>query len=100
MNGRTFGSPVFVKDGNCIIQEIGSLEDALDFMYEWPKSRRGVIYETALRACQRAFEGDYPLEAARNAFSGFAKSAQILEDVDTVLPWMIGDDNPKGGVPA
>ncbi|TGV59899.1 DUF982 domain-containing protein, partial [Mesorhizobium sp. M2D.F.Ca.ET.160.01.1.1] len=56
MNDRMFDSPVFVKSGNSLIQEIACLEDALEFLYEWPKNRRGPIYETALRACQGAFD--------------------------------------------
>ncbi|TIW21017.1 MAG: DUF982 domain-containing protein, partial [Mesorhizobium sp.] len=56
MNDRIFDSPVFVKSGNSFIQEIACLEDALEFLYEWPKHKRGPIYQTALRACQRAFD--------------------------------------------
>jgi len=37
MNDRIFDSPVFVKNGNTLIQEIACLEDALEFLYEWPK---------------------------------------------------------------
>jgi 5,10-methenyltetrahydromethanopterin hydrogenase len=74
MSTRTFDSPVFVKDGNRLIQEIACLEDALEFLYDWPQKRRGPIHATALRACQKAFETDYPLSAARSAFVGFAKS--------------------------
>ena len=94
MNDRMFDSPVFVKDGKSIIQEIACVEDALEFMYEWPKSRRGPIYNTALRACQRAFASDCPLSIARDAFAGFAKSVKILEEVTTPLPWMT---NPRPG---
>ncbi|RUW66009.1 DUF982 domain-containing protein, partial [Mesorhizobium sp. M1E.F.Ca.ET.063.01.1.1] len=49
MNDRMFDSPVFVKSGNSLIQEIACIEDALEFLYEWPKNRRGPIYDTALR---------------------------------------------------
>lgn len=59
MNDRMFESPVFVKDGNNHIQEIAGLEDAVEFLYEWPRNRRGPIYDTALRACQKAFDSDY-----------------------------------------
>ncbi|MFU0504806.1 DUF982 domain-containing protein [Pseudaminobacter sp. NGMCC 1.201702] len=100
MSERTFESPVFVKDGKSLIQEIACLEDALEFLYEWPRNRRGTIYETALRACQRAFDSGYPLSAARAAFVSFARTAGIHEDVSTSLPWMVGSDNIKGGVPA
>jgi hypothetical protein len=87
MNDRIFDSPIFVQDGKTLIQEIACLEDALEFLYEWPRSRRGPIYETALRACQRAFDSDYPLPAAKQAFAGFARSARILEEVSTPMPW-------------
>jgi hypothetical protein len=80
MSDRMFDSPVFVRSGNSLI--------ALEFLYEWPKNRRGIIYETALRVCQRAFDSNYPLNAARQAFCGFAKSAGILEEVSIPLPWM------------
>jgi hypothetical protein len=77
-----------------------SVEDALEFLYEWPKHRRGPIYETALRACQRAFDGNYPLHAARQAFCGFAKSVNILEDVCVPLPWMTGEKTGSSGLGA
>ncbi|PBB90733.1 hypothetical protein CK215_20785 [Mesorhizobium sp. WSM3864] len=99
MNDRMFDSPVFVKNGNSLIQEIACLDDALEFLYEWPKNKRGTIYETALRACQRAFDSDYPLTAARDAFCGFAKSVKIHEDVSVTLPWMTGK-GPGSGVTA
>ncbi|MBT1157225.1 DUF982 domain-containing protein [Aminobacter anthyllidis] len=98
MSDRMFDSPVFVKSGNSLIEEIACLEDALEFLYEWPKNRRGTIYETALRACQRAFESNYPLGAARQAFCGFAKSANILEEVSIPLPWMTGGKAGASGL--
>jgi hypothetical protein len=98
MNDRIFDSPVFVKSGNSLVQEIACLEDALEFLYEWPKNRRGPIYETALRACRRAFDGNYPRSAAREAFCGFAKSARIHEDVTTPLPWMVTIRGQGGGL--
>ncbi len=87
MSTKTFDSPVFVKQGDCLIQEIACLEDALEFLYDWPRERRGPIHATALRACQKAFETDYPLAAARSAFAGFARSSRILEDIAAAMPW-------------
>jgi len=100
MNDRMFDSPVFVKSENSLIQEIACLEDALEFLYAWPRNRRGTIFETALRACQRAFDSGYPLTAARDAFCGFAKSVKILEDVSVPLPWMTGKGDRGGGLTA
>jgi hypothetical protein len=100
MNDLMFDSPVFVKTGNSLIQEIACLEDALEFLYEWPKNKRGPIYHTAVRACRRAFESDYPLSAARQAFGGFAKAARILEEVRAPLPWVTGAGTRSGGLAA
>ncbi|TKT80411.1 DUF982 domain-containing protein [Aquamicrobium sp. LC103] len=100
MNDRMFDKPVFVKNGRSLIEEIACLEDALEFLYEWPKSRRGPIYETAMKACQRAFEGDFSLSGAREAFATFAKSANIFEEVTTPLPWMTAPKPGQGGIPA
>ncbi|MET3594484.1 hypothetical protein ABID26_003892 [Mesorhizobium shonense] len=100
MNDRIFDSPVYVKNGNSLIQEVACLEDALEFLYEWPKHKRGPGYDTALRACQRAFDSGYPLTAAQKAFSGFAKSARILEEVSAPPPWMTGTNSRGGGLTA
>lgn len=100
MNDRMFTNSVFVKNENSTIQEIACLEDALEFLYEWPMNRRGPIYQTALRACQRAFDSDYPRIAFRDAFASFAKSAKILEDVSTRVPWMPNRNASRDGVAA
>lgn len=99
MNGKIFDQPVLVKNGLHIIEEIGSLADAFLFLEEWPESRRGPIYQTAVRACQRANDGYVPLSVARDAFAGFARSVRILEDVTTVLPWIEGTNSGRGGAP-
>jgi len=96
MNDRIFDGPVFVKSAGNLVREIADLEDALEFLYEWPKERRGTIYQTALRACQRAFDSDYPLSAARQAFCGFAKSANIHEQI-TATPWVVPGGRSRGG---
>jgi hypothetical protein len=100
MSARTFEEPVFVKAGEGLVEEIATLEDAFDFLDRWPKNRRGVIYETARRACSRAFDSDYPLSAAREAFRGFARWARILEDVTVPLPWMVSKPGQGGGAVA
>ena len=99
MNDRRFNHPVFVKDGRMIVQEITCLDDALDFLDEWPSNRRGPIFDTARRACHRAFDELLPPSVAREAFAAWARSAHILEDAE-VLPWMTGQRSGPGGVPA
>jgi len=97
MSERTFDNPVFVRAAEGLIQEIACLDDALDFLDEWPEHRRGVIYETAKRACHRAFDGFVPLKVARDAFAGFARSVKILEDVSAAIPWTAGANTGQAG---
>jgi len=97
MNDRLFDSPVYVKEGSSLIQEIACLEDALEFLYNWPKHRRDPVYRMTLNACQSAFEGKTPLSAARRAFCKFAQSLDIFEEVTVPLPWATGPDHGHGG---
>lgn len=62
MNDRTFDRPVFVKKGAFMVEEIGCLADAFEFLEEWPKNRRGPIFDTAFRACQRAYDSQVPFQ--------------------------------------
>ncbi|TIM27240.1 MAG: DUF982 domain-containing protein [Mesorhizobium sp.] len=36
-----------------MVEEIECLADAFEFLQEWPNNRRGPIFDTAFRACQR-----------------------------------------------
>jgi len=100
MNGRTFESPVLVETGARLIQEIVSLHDALDFLHDWPEELRDMIHATALRACQKAHDSDFPLETARQAFVRFAKDANILAEMVAPLPWARPRLNSSTGVAA
>ncbi|MDX8535535.1 DUF982 domain-containing protein [Mesorhizobium sp. VK25A] len=85
MKAQAFGSPIFVKRAAYVVQEIADLEDAIDFLDEWPEDRRDLIHETAFKACFDAYDGNKPLSAARAAFCGFAKRAAILEDPTSAM---------------
>lgn len=85
MNDRIFDRPIFVKNGK-VREEINSLVDALDFLEKWPKSRRGTIYGTVVRACDRASSGQIRVSIAHDAFASFAKSVKILDSVAAPLP--------------
>jgi len=100
MNDRMFDSPVYVKGGESLILEIAGIDDAIDFMFDWPKQRRGPIFDTAYRACRSALD-DYPVPAAKAAFVGFAKSANILHDIiPEPLPWTTVASGQSGGMTA
>ncbi len=99
MSDRYMGEPVYVKDGAYMIREITTLDEAFDFMEEWPGDRRGTIYDTTLRALMAAHDKRVPIYVARNAFAGFAKSAGILESAPAALPWMAKAPS-QAGAPA
>jgi hypothetical protein len=92
-----FESPIFVKDGSMIVREIATLDDAIEFLNNWPESHRDLIHETAWRVCYEAFDGHKPLSVAHAAFKGFARKAKILEDSAAVLPWIM-KAKPDGGL--
>jgi hypothetical protein len=100
MNAEVFSSPIFVKRGTYIVQEIASLADAIDFLDECPQDRKDLIHETALRACHDAHDGHKPVSAARNAFLGFAKRAGILEDPTAAMQWIAACKSGSGRVQA
>ncbi len=73
----SFNPPIYVRRPYCV-EEIGSLDDALDFLEGWPSDGRGLIYEMVLRACREAYTEQFPLEAARENFRRFARKTGIL----------------------
>lgn len=100
MSAEVFSSPIFVKRSAYIVQEIAGLEDAIDFLNEWPENRRNSTYQAALRACYDAYNGRTFLSAACNAFVGFAKRAAILEDPTSAMQWIAACKSGSGKVQA
>ena len=96
MSDRLFDRPVFVKDGNHLIQEIACIEDAIDFLYEWPEEHRDVIYEVTWKTCCDAQNGIKPVRVARDAFEGFARKRKILENPEVAIPWMTSHTSGSG----
>ena len=71
MNDLSFFTPVCVKTDDSV-QLIGSVRDALRFLYEWPPDRRGPAFGCALRSADAAIAGQLSVEQARRAFVSFA----------------------------
>lgn len=100
MSDRLFDSPVFVKDGPYLIREIAGIEDAIDFLYEWPQEDRDIIYEMTWKTCCDAHNGLKPFSVARSALEGFARKRSILEKPEAALPWMAPHGSGSGRIPA
>jgi hypothetical protein len=54
---KTFDFPVVVTGAGMRGYGVASVEDAVDFLEEWPVYRRNVLYEAAKRLCHSAHDG-------------------------------------------
>ena len=73
---RSFGQPV---------EEIYSVEQAIDFLQDWPVGRQGPLYQAAFDACFAASVDVVPTEEACRAFSAFCRVSGIMAK-DMLLP--------------
>ena len=55
------------------------MEQALQFLRDWPAERRGPVYQAAYNACTAARDGYLTVEEARKSLSGFARITGILK---------------------
>jgi hypothetical protein len=92
MQSKAFDKPIYLKDGKYLVHEIASVNDAIEFLEDWPEGKRDVIHEAALRTCYMAHDGLKPIKVARDAMRAFGAKKGILEKEPVVRPWMV-----KGG---
>ncbi|MFA1624660.1 DUF982 domain-containing protein [Rhizobium mongolense] len=83
-----FDHPVYVRRKH-FIEEIMELDEAFDFLEEWPEERRDLAYETLVRACREAACGRFPLSAVRQNFQRFVKEARMLIEIGDI-PYFAG----------
>ncbi|MCF6371082.1 DUF982 domain-containing protein [Rhizobium halophilum] len=95
MISKLFDRPVYLKEKRDLVREITAVEDAIDFLEDWPERERDMIHDAALKTCYMAHDGLKPLNAARDAVRAFGKKKGILVKQPAVQPWMI--KTPAGG---
>ena len=78
-----FDKPLFVKNARSI-ERLASLEEAFDFLDDWPLEKRGDTYEVLLRACRLAAKGIFPLPAVRENLRRFFIKERILANMDEI----------------
>jgi hypothetical protein len=88
MTDGTFGKPIYLKDGKYLVREIISVDDAIDFLFNWPEDKRDILHEAALSTCIMAHDGLKPPKVARDAMRAFGKKKGILVREPAVQPWM------------
>jgi len=100
MREKSFEKPVYLKEKQDLVREIISLEDAIDFLEEWPEEKRDIIHEATLKTCYMAHDGHKPLRVARDAMRAFGAKKGILAKPPEVLPWMINPNKGGGRISA
>ncbi len=96
---KSFDSPIYVMDGGVLVQEIKTIDDALDYLGDWPPYRRNILYEATKRLCHAAHDGFCPIEDAHRAFLKWARLEKVLTDPKMPEPWMRQSGRGRGGVP-
>ena len=90
MESATFKQPVFVRDEGRVVQKIGCVMDAIEFLEEWPVERRGLLHAAASDACYSAYDGRNSVEAANRNFTTWARRVAVIEDLPAAPQWMTG----------
>jgi hypothetical protein len=79
MDRLQFAVPVRVTTTQGMpIEEIYGVEQALDFLAEWPVGRQGKLYQAAFDACFAATVDIVPTEDACRAFKAFCRVSKLL----------------------
>jgi len=60
------------------VDEVYSVNQALDFLIDWPGVKQGPVYQAAVNACLAAAVEQVSTEDARRAFTSFARFSDIL----------------------
>lgn len=87
-------APVLLYRKHFIV-EVTCLDEIFDFLDEWPEDKRGLAYDTLLKACRDADNGRFPLSAARENFRRFLNMSGVLvkaESAPKIAP-LVGDRN-------
>lgn len=95
MNLNMFDRPVYLQERAELIREVATLQDAIDFLEDWPERKRDLTHEVTLKTCYMAHDGLKPLKVARDAIRAFGKKNGILAKQPAVQPWMV--KTPAGG---
>lgn len=82
-----FDRPVYAQR-KYFVQEITGLDEAFDFLDEWPLEKRDVAYKAVIRACREAASGQRPVFAAREDLTRFLKRNGKLASIDDMPPYL------------
>ncbi|TPL95269.1 DUF982 domain-containing protein [Mesorhizobium sp. B2-3-12] len=79
MDRLQFEVPVRIAPGSGLpVEEIYSVEQALDFLQDWPARRQGPVYQKAFNACFGATVDVVETEDACRAFMAFCRVTGLM----------------------
>ena len=79
MDRLQFEVPVRIAQGPGLpVEEIYSVEQALDFLQDWPARRQGPVYQKAFNACFGATVDVVKTEDACRAFMAFCRVTGLM----------------------
>jgi len=79
-----FFSPVRLVVDDSIV-EFETVDEAIAFLTRWPRSRRGPLYDCAMRGLDTCRQGRFAVEDARRSFESFARITGILAGGGPIL---------------
>ncbi|WP_144377423.1 DUF982 domain-containing protein [Mesorhizobium amorphae] len=92
MRELQFAVPVrIVPSPDQPVEEIYGVEQAMDFLSDWPTGKQGKLYQTAFNACFGASVGIMTSEEACRAFAAFCRASGIMAK-DMMRPRKRGDE--------
>jgi hypothetical protein len=80
-----FDELVYAGSGRYLVEEIGSVEEALDYMETRSFDEGDVIAKVTWQALNRCLEGQLPVSAARETFYRMLKKKGMLAEPQTAL---------------
>jgi circadian clock protein KaiC len=95
---ETFDRPIYAQRKH-FIQELTGLDDAFDFLDEWPRDKRDLVYNVIVSACRKAASGQLPAQAVAENFRRFLKRHGMLAEIKDVPPHLRqGNDRNASGI--
>lgn len=82
---RPFDEPIYVEKGRYLVEEIDSVEAALDYMEGRGFEEDDLIAHVTLQALNKSLADRMPIDAARETFLRMLKKKGLLVEPNTAL---------------
>ncbi|EUB98081.1 protein of unknown function DUF982 [Rhizobium sp. CF080] len=80
-----FDEPIYAGSGRYLVEEIGSVDEALGYMETRAFDENDLIANVTCKALSKCLEGQLPVSAARETFYRMLKKKGLLVEPRTAL---------------